>query len=142
MINVCQACGVYRADQSARVQDGIVECPECGAETGWRFRPLLLVGGASGTGKSAICRHLSLNGCGGIPLEADILWNPYFDRPDERYRAFFDTWLRLAKNIAQCGEPVVLFGAGFAVPENIKCLVERRYFSRAHYLALVSEPAV
>ncbi len=140
MINVCPGCGQYRADKIPRQQEGSVVCPECDAVEPWRFRPLLLVGGASGSGKTALCRHLSLNGCGAIPLEADILWNPYYDKPEEQYQTFFNTWLRLAKNIAQCGEPIVLFGAGFGVPENIEELVERRYFSETHYLALVCEP--
>ena len=34
---------------------------------------------------------------------------------------------------------MVLFGAGLAVPENIEQCVERRFFSRTHYLALVSD---
>ena len=32
-----------------------------------------------------------------------------FDRPDTQYRDFFETWLRVALNIAQAGRPVVLF---------------------------------
>jgi hypothetical protein len=33
-------------------------------------------------------------------LEADILWRPEFDQPEERCRGFFETWLRLGKNIS------------------------------------------
>lgn len=43
----------------------------------------------------------------------------------------------MAKNISQSGFPVVLFGAGIGVPENIENCTERRYFSETHYLALV-----
>jgi hypothetical protein len=33
----------------------------------------------------------------------------------------------------------MLFGAGMGVPENMEPRVERRYFSRLHYLALVCD---
>ena len=74
-----------------------------------------------------------------VLLDSDILWRPEFDKPEDKYRDFFETWLRLAKNISQSGRPVVLFGAGMGVPGNIEPCVERRYFSEVHYLALVCE---
>ena len=75
-------------------------------------------------------------------LDADILWCPAFDKPDDGYRDFFEIWLRMAKNIGQSGRPVVLFGAGAGVPENIEPCVERRYFSAVHRLALVCDDDV
>jgi hypothetical protein len=51
-------------------------------------------------------------------------------------------WLRLAKNISQVGQPMVLFGAGVGVPANLEECVERRYFAVIHYLALVCDDAV
>jgi hypothetical protein len=77
-----------------------------------------------------------------VLLEADILWRPEFDRPEDYYRAFFETWLRMSKNISQSGRPVALFGAGGAVPENVEPCVERRYFSAVHYLALTCDDDV
>lgn len=71
-----------------------------------------------------------------VLLDTDILWRREFDDPASNYREFFETWLRIAKNIAQSSRPVVLFGAGFGVPDNIEPRVERRYFSAVHYLAL------
>jgi ABC-type glutathione transport system ATPase component len=98
--------------------------------------PLLVVGGASGAGKSKVCQEL----VGTLPdvvlLDGDILWREAFNTPEDNYRDFFETWLRVAKNISQAGRPVVLFNAGMAVPENVESCVERRYFSTVHYLAL------
>ncbi len=71
-----------------------------------------------------------------VLLDADILWRREFNDPTTNYREFFETWLRVARNIAQSRRPVVLFGAGFGVPDNIEPCVERRYFSAVHYLAL------
>ncbi|MEZ4519803.1 MAG: hypothetical protein R3C44_24235 [Chloroflexota bacterium] len=61
-------------------------------------------------------------------LESDILWRPEFNTPENQYRDFFELWLRMAKNISQSGQPVILFGAGFAVPSNMKPVRERRCF--------------
>jgi hypothetical protein len=72
-----------------------------------------------------------------VLLDSDILWRPEFNTPQTRFRDYFETWLRVCKNISQSGRPVVLFGAGVGVPENIEGCIERRYFSQVYYLALV-----
>jgi hypothetical protein len=73
---------------------------------------------------------------GAVLLDSDILWRDEFNRPEVNRRDYFETWLRMCKNISQAGRPVVLFGAGIGVPENIEPGVEGRYFSMLHYLAL------
>ena len=142
MFNVCRDCGLYRADKTIDPTGPYALCPECGHAHPFRRLPLLLVGGASGAGKSTILQHLLGRVESAILLEADILWRPEFNRPDDGYRDFFETWLRLAKNIGQAGRPVTLFGAGMAVPENIEPRVERRYFGAVSYLALVCDEDV
>ena len=97
------------------------------------------MGGASGCGKSAVCQALVGEFDEVVALDSDILWGPEFDQPDDHYREFFETWLRMCKNIGQSGRPVLLFGGGFAVPGNIEPCVERRYFSAVHYLALTCD---
>jgi chloramphenicol 3-O-phosphotransferase len=104
--------------------------------------PLLAIGGPSGAGKSAVGHALQGKANEVVMLEGDLLWRPEFDRPDEKYRGFYETWLRLSKNISQAGRPVALLNAGIAVPENVEDCVERRYFARVHYLALVCSDAV
>ena len=74
-----------------------------------------------------------------VQLDGEIIWRAEFDTPDDNYRDYFETWLRLAKNISQSGRPVVSFGAGMGVPANIEPCIERRYFSTIHYLALVCD---
>jgi hypothetical protein len=137
MINVCFQCGAYRADKIVDPQVSVAMCPECGF--GHRFvrLPLFVVSGASGAGKSTVCNMLVGRTKNVVVLDADILWRAEFNSPADNYRAFFEVWLRMCKNIAQSGRPVVLFGAGFGVPHNIEPCVERRYFSSVEYLALV-----
>src|SRR5512143_1426572 len=141
MINVCLQCGAYRADKVVDPRGPVAICPECGYQHTFVRLPLLVVSGASGAGKSTVCNMLVGRTKNVVVLDADILWRPEFNSPADSYRAFFDVWLRLCKNISQSGRPVVLFGAGFGVPHNIEPCVERRYFSSVEYLALVCSDA-
>lgn len=142
MFNVCPQCGAHRADKTIDSSGPYAICPDCGYRQPFLRPPLLIVSGASGTGKSTLALAL----LGTLPqvviLDSDILWRPEFNTPEDNYRAFFETWLRMAKNIAQSGRPVLLFGAGMGVPTNIEPCVERRYFSTVAYLALVCDDAV
>jgi hypothetical protein len=137
MINVCTQCGLYRADKIIDPDGPYAVCPECGCQHPFRFLPLLVVSGASGTGKTSVCFNLTGRYQGAVLLDSDILWRPEFNTPESNYRGFFETWLRVCKNVAQSGRTVSLFGAGVGVPENLENCVERRYFSVIHYLALV-----
>jgi broad-specificity NMP kinase len=137
MMNVCFQCGMYHADKIIDPAGPFAICPECGFKQPFRQLPLLIVSGASGAGKSTVCQHLTGKVTQAVLLDSDILWRREFDSPETKYREYFELWLRLCKNISQSGRPVVLFGAGAGVPENIEDCIERRYFSNVHYLALV-----
>jgi hypothetical protein len=143
LINVCSQCGLYRADKVIEVdEDGsFAVCPECGYRHSFLRLPLLIIGGASGAGKSTASARLAGKIPGAVVLESDILWNAYY-ADQERWSEYFNTWLRMCKNIGQSGQPVALFGAGLGVPGNIEACVERRYFSSVHYLALVCDDDV
>lgn len=136
MMNVCFQCGMYRADKIIDPTGPFAVCPECGYKHPFRQLPLLIVSGASGAGKSTLCQRLAGQLTQAVMMDSDILWRAEFDNP-ARLRDYFETWLRVCKNISQSGRPVVLFGAGVGVPENIEPCIERRYFSIVRYLALV-----
>ena len=159
MFNVCPNCGLYRVDKTVseseacvkatgaerqedrlgRLSTALAACPSCGHLHPFLRLPLLLVGGASATGKSAILRELTGRFTDAVLLESDLLWLKEFEDPTGGHRRLSETWLRMAKNINQSGRPTVLFGAGLAVPANIEHCEERRYFSQTHYLALVCD---
>ncbi len=136
MMNVCFQCGMYHADKMIDPSGPFAICPECGYKHPFQQSPLLIVSGASGAGKTTVCQHLLGKITQAVLLDSDILWRPEFNTPDTNYRDFFEIWLRVCKNISQSGRSVVLFGAGVGVPENIENRIERRYFSKIHYLAL------
>jgi len=137
MMNICEQCGIYRADKDIDPSGPYAVCPECGHKHPFQQLPLLIVSGASGTGKTVICQQLLGKITEAVLLDSDILWRAEFNTPETKYREFFEVWLRVCKNISQSNRPVVLFGAGAGVPENIEPCTERRYFSKVHYLALV-----
>ena len=141
MINVCYQCGEYRADKIIELDGPYAICPICGYKLAFNRLPLLVVSGASGTGKTPVLHHLVGLIREAVLLDSDILWGPEFNRPEDGYRNFFESWLRIAMNIGLSGRPVVIFGAGMGVPANLESRVERRYFSTIHYLALVCDDA-
>jgi predicted ABC-type ATPase len=128
---------MYHADKEIDPSGPFAICPECEYRHPFRQLPLLVISGASGTGKTAVCQQLMGKMTQAVLLDSDILWRAEFNHPETRYRDYFETWLRVCKNIGQSGRPVVLFGAGVGVPENMETCIERRYLSRIHYLALV-----
>jgi hypothetical protein len=137
MFNVCFQCGLYRNDKIIDPAGPYAICPECGFKHRFLQLPLMIVSGASCAGKSTVCRNLISKENRVVLLDSDIIWRPEFNSPETKYRDFFETWLRLGKNISQSGRPVVLFGAGAGVPENLENCIERRYFSKINYLSLV-----
>jgi shikimate kinase len=142
MLNVCFQCGLYRADKTIDPAGPYAICPECGYSHPFLRLPLLVVSGASGTGKSTVCNHLFGHIQNAVLLDSDILWRAEFNNPENGYRDFFETWLRVCKNISQSGRPVILFGAGMGVPDNLENCIERRYLSTIHYLALTCEDEI
>ena len=104
-----------------------------------RKLPLLVVSGASGAGKSAVYQSLLDKVSEVVMLEGDLIWRPEFDKPETKYHEFFETWLKICRDISQSGRPVVMFNAGMGVPENIEPCEGRQYFSKVHYLALICD---
>jgi hypothetical protein len=137
MLNVCYGCGEYHADKVIDPSGPYAICPLCGYKHSFRMQPLLIVSGASGAGKSTVLPRLVGKVPGALIIDTDILWMEAFDKPEDGYRVYFEAWLRIAINVGQSSDPVVLFGTGFGVPANLENCVGRRYFSTIHYLALV-----
>ncbi len=142
MFNTCFKCGAYRVDKLIVPDGPYAVCPECGYQHPFQWLPLFIVSGASGVGKSTVCHALVGKMNKVVLLDSDILWRREFNTPENKYLEYFELWLRVCKNIGQSGRPVVLFGAGMGVPENVEPCIERRYLSAIHYLALTSEPSV
>ena len=121
MYHVCWRCGAFAADKEILPDPaypegghGLAICPACGHAHPFRRWPLLIVGGASGSGKTTLLHRMlqersARRGPAALLLEADILWQPALDTPQDNYRAFCQSWVRLALNLGQQGPPVVIW---------------------------------
>ena len=134
MFNVCPRCGAYTVEKTIDPSGPFAICPFCHYAHPFLQLPLFII---SGTGKSTICLALvpRLQEC--VVIESDILWGRVPTTPEDNYRDYRNTWLRVAKNISQAGRPVVL--GGTALPDQFEDCPERRYFTTLHYLALVCD---
>jgi adenylate kinase family enzyme len=141
MFNVCPNCGELRADKAVVTDGGsYAVCPVCEHRHPFVRRPLFIITGASGVGKTTVCLGLVAKTKEFVVLDSDILWRNEFQQPEREYREYREMWLRVCKNISQAEKAVMLCGAG--VPAQFEQCVERRYFSAIHYLALVCEDKV
>jgi hypothetical protein len=140
MQDTCLQCGQWRADKEIDPAGPFAICPECGHRQPFRQLPLLVVTGASGTGKSTVCTQLVGTIDEVVLLDGDLLWQPEYAQPEGDQRRFYETWLRVVKSISQAGRPVVLFGAGLGVPENLERCVQRRFLGPIYRLALTCDP--
>jgi len=141
MFNVCPYCGLYSVEKAVDLDSSTAFCPYCGEGYQFVMKPLYVITGASGTGKSTVCLQLAKALSGRyVVLETDILWGEVKAKPEDNYASYTNLWLRLAKNIHQSGISVVLCGSLF--PPTVESCTERRYFSRVIYLALTCQDEI
>ncbi len=134
---VCPRCGEWSEPWAVSAAERKMACPGCGYEAPFLRLPLFVITGASGSGKTAMGERLvpELRGkC--VVLDRDLLWREEFR---EKLEAFNSLWLRIARQVAQAGLPVLMYGT--TLPEHIEGLGERVYFSEVHYLALTCSDA-
>lgn len=141
MNRFCPECGTYTVEKEVRSDVPAVACPDCGREEPFARLPLLVVGGASGVGKSTVRRELLGEVDDTVILDVDELWEPAFNDIEESFD-YNTYYLRQCKQIAQSGQPVTIFGAELGMPGTVEESVQRRYFSEVHYLALICDEDV
>jgi hypothetical protein len=110
-------------------RDGHAVCPQCGrAGDAAALRPLFIITGASGSGKTVVLAPLArrLQGrC--VTFDADLLMDAAGPLGDSR-------WLAIAHSVAQSGMPTVLLGP--FIPGHLQELPARRWISDIHFIAL------
>lgn len=139
MFNVCPGCGEYSVNKTIDREKSLAICKTCRHAHRFRMTPLLIVTGASGTGKTTVALEIAPTMQDCVCMESDILWSDEFNKPEDDYSQYRNLWLRVAKNIAQSGRPLVLFGT--STPGQFEKCDESRYFSGISYLAFVCNEA-
>jgi hypothetical protein len=138
----CPDCGTQTAAVGVDHDAGIVTCPDCGVERRFESRPLHVVTGASGTGKTTAWRRL-VGTVDVAVLDWDIMTFDDDDGYGDHLRGLADDarlgfWLRLCANLGRSGVPVLWF-AGDLLPRDINARPESRYFPTIRYCALTCD---
>jgi AAA domain len=129
LVHYCQRCDVAVA--MSPVNDEVARCPACGASRRARRRPLFVVTGASGAGKTTVhpCLVDALPEC--AVFDVDYLLDSL---GKDDWRRFRDAWLSVAHGVAQAGRATVLC-APF-IPEHLADLPARRWIGDLHFAVL------
>lgn len=104
-------------------------CTECGKTIPANIFPLLVVTGASGSGKTAIVPRLRGNLSDCVVFDKDLLWGRCGD-----WNQFYNNWLRIAYTIAQGGRFTLI--AGIIMPWDFDTCEDRNLIGTIHYLNL------
>jgi hypothetical protein len=135
-MHYCQSC---HRPVAMEPRDGQAVCPDCGRlDDAAALRPLFVVTGASGSGKTAVLAPLArtLQGrC--VTFDTDWLLDSagkISGNQPIHWPALRDAWLAVAHGVAQCGLPTLLLGP--FIPEHLDALPARRWIAEVHFLAL------
>jgi shikimate kinase len=136
MLDICWSCDAPEPAKKIDPEGPWAICPECGHHHKFSHLPLLVICGPAGTGKSTALRKLHGERSDVVLLDSDVLWNDF--GADVGHQTYIENWLRICREIAQSGRPVVLVGGSFT-PEHVEPSVYRRYFDGVYYLGMVAD---
>lgn len=85
-------------------QDQFQPCEACGHGIPFKLRPLVVVTGADGVGKSALVPRLARQLDDVVVLDKDLLFGPWEDSHE------YGRWLRIAFGLAAGGRSLLLLG--------------------------------
>lgn len=135
MIAICPKCGSHKWNKE--VEDNIIRCPDCGER--WRFikKPLYILTGCSGIGKTVTAKEIQRLTADFVVLDADMFYNIMPHDTDADNFAQVEQMGSLSKNIMQSGKPVLWAMAGNI--DKLPQTYHRRFFSGIYVLALVCD---
>jgi gluconate kinase len=121
----------------------VLRCPQCAAERPFVRPPLLIVTGTAGIGKSTLCARLAGTISGAVLLDADVFAADMVSvvPPNQDYRAFWRSMMRLAHELAQNNVVVVYFSV--MLPEQVLANSDVvSFFGSVRFLCLTCAPDV
>lgn len=122
MITTCPKCGSH--DWNKEVEDDLIICPDCGEKWSFIKKPLYIITGCSGVGKTTTAGEIQKLTTDYVVLDADFFYNIMPHDTDADYYAQIEQMQSLSKNIMQCGKPVKTV---LQVAEEVLTWIERHY---------------
>lgn len=137
MINICPNCGSWEWNKELSTDGKRLICKSCQYEWNVRRKPLFIITGASGVGKTTTMQYLlQKEHPNYICFEQDIL-NFMPDSTTEELHTKRETILTIARNAQQSDLPVVINAA--SIPEQFENTYNRRFFTTIYYVALACD---
>lgn len=133
MIAICPKCGNHGWNKE--VAGNIISCPQCGEKWSFVKKPLYILTGCSGIGKTTTGVALQKLTADYVVLDADMFYNIMPHETDKDYFAQVEQIGSLSKNIVQSGKAVVWTMAGNL--DKLPNTYNSRFFSGIYALALV-----
>lgn len=133
MVAECPRCGNHKWNKE--VDGNTVMCPDCGGKWSFIKKPLYILTGCSGIGKTTTAKAVQSLTTDYVVLDADLFYNIMPHDTDEDYYAQIEQMENLSTDIMQSGKAVIWAMAG-----NIDKLARTyhgRFFSGIYVLALV-----
>lgn len=133
MISTCPKCGYH--EWNKEVDGNKIICPQCGEKWNYIKKPLYILTGCSGIGKTTTAVKLQKLTADFVVLDADLFYNIMPHETDADDFAQVEQMESLSVDIMQCGKPVVWTMAGNI--DKIPHTYNYRFFSDLYVLALV-----
>ena len=133
MIAICPKCGSHRWNKE--VDENVIVCPDCGERWSFVKKPLYILTGCSGIGKTVTAGEIQKRTRDFVVLDADLFYNIMPHDTEKDYFAQVEQVESLSKNIMQCGKPVLWTMAGNI--DKLSRTYHCRFFSAIYVLALV-----
>lgn len=133
MIAICPMCGNHNWDKE--VEENKIVCPKCGEKWSFIKKPLFILTGCSGIGKTTTAKEMQRLTTDFVILDADMFYNimPHETEADNYEQV--EQMESLSKNIMQCGKPVICTMAGNI--DKLPHTYHSRFFNKIYVLALV-----
>lgn len=135
MIEVCPKCSNHEWNKQISDDKKYILCQQCGHQWTFKAKPLFILTGCSGVGKTTTAQELIRRDTNFIVLDADFLFNIMPHETEEDYKKWVEQIMSLSKDIMQGGKPILWTIAGAL--EFFETSYNRRFFTEIHFLALV-----
>ena len=105
MIGICPKCG--STEWNKEVNEDEITCPDCGYQWKFKKKPVFILTGCSGVGKTTTAMELQKITYRFVVLDGDFIHNMLWPQSQDDYYNMVEQILSLTKNINQSDKMVI-----------------------------------